>query len=58
MTLKEQYETHKNEFVNNQAQQHELEVRNKELRVIIQALELGVNREEELLKELNPPKVN
>ena len=53
MTLKEQYETHKNEFVNNQAQLYELGRRNTELRVIIQALEIGVKREDELLKQVD-----
>jgi len=53
MTLTEQYTQHKDEFISNQAQQHELEKRNVELRVIIQALEVGVKREDELLKELD-----
>ena len=48
-TLEQQYEQHKQELLMNQAQQFELSTRYRELTVIVKALELGVQREKELL---------
>ena len=49
MTLQEQLIQHRTELINNQAQQFDLSERRKELLVIVQALEMGAKREEELL---------
>ena len=48
MTLQQQLDQHKLELINKQAQMYELGIRINELKCIVQALDLGVQKEVEL----------
>ena len=54
MTLQEELNKYKLELINRQAAMYEHSVRSNEIKCIIQALELGVKREEELISEDKP----
>jgi len=53
MKLQQELQRYQLELLNTKSRMFELETRLKELIVIIQALELGAKREEELLSKLS-----